>query len=90
MAAEVVINAEASACALIVVLHPKCRDGTGDPLVSLEHRAGDCAWLGCVEVGDVSVGKHIPVVVDVIIELQVAAILLETHVGTMVVASSIL
>ena len=88
--AEVCVGAHGSRRAVVVVLHGCRYHSAGDPLVGIVERAAHRSGVGGVEMGDVCIHIGFPVGIEVVTQFQVAAILLESHAGAVVVGAVIL
>ena len=90
VAAEVAVDIDSPVGLLIMVLHGGGHSCTRNPLAgSVDGSRCGAGVLG-VEVRDVGIDVSVPVLVEVITQFQVTAILLEAHVGTVVVRAVVL
>ncbi len=87
VAPEVVVDAEGARGAAVAVGE---RGGGGtavDPLAGLQQGTVGGAGIGGGVVGEVGVGRDLPLRTDVVAELDLTAVLVEAHVGTVVVGA---
>ena len=90
MAAEVMVDADGSRSAAVMVLnHGRCH-AARNPLARPEQRLMRAAGIRRVEMRDVDVGIRRPVRREVVAQLEVSAVLLEAHARPMVVAAAVL
>ena len=88
--AIVVVDAEGAACPCVVVLHDEISRAACDALVVIIFRDSDCTGVAGVEVCDVGHRTCVPMVGQLVSKTEEAAILLKTHVGTMIVRALVL
>ena len=90
MTAEVVVDVDGTRCSVEMVAEHKAGSTTGNPLIILQFGLSYASWVAGIKVGNVDVGIDVKVVVDIIAKFHVSAVLLEAHVATMVVTTSVL
>ena len=87
MASEVVVNADGTAGAGVVVLHSQFSYATVNPLAGIEQGGLQRSGIGRSEVGQVETAPGAPVLREVVAQFGKAAVLIETHVLAVVVAA---
>ena len=87
---EVVIDTQCTAGLVVVVLDSQAGSTTRNPLVVLQLGLRYCTGIRGIPMGQVQIHSSIPMFTDVVAQLHVAPILLEAHVGTMVIRTTVL
>lgn len=87
MAAPVVEEAQGPGSPAVVVLHGERSHAACDALVGIGHRVGHRPGLRGVEVHHIDVGPHVPRLRNLIAQLGITAVLLESHVGAVPVGA---
>ena len=90
MTSEVGKHAQCSAGTFVVILDGGRDYSAGNPLVRTVDELLFGSRIGSVEVGDVGINVCIPVRCEVVGKFQVSSVLLETHIGTVVVGAAVL
>ena len=90
MAAEVRINTQRTTGTTVLVRQRGRHLTTRDILVVLQFRLTLSTRIRSIPMGDIAAHRGLPLRIDVVAQLQHAAILLEAHIGAMVVRAVIL
>ena len=90
MAPEIGEYAKCAVCLLVVILDGGRDYSAGNPLVRTVDELLFGSRIGSVEMGDVGINVCIPVRCEVVGKFQVSSVLLETHIGTVVVGTAVL
>ena len=90
MTSEIAIYTQCSRCVPIMVFQSSRNDATGYPLIILYFGLVCRSRIAGIEMGDIGIHISIPMAIEIVPQFEITSILLKTHIGTVIVTTSIL